>query len=363
MYAKFYVSGLECVIYILERKADTMRFHRGINLGGYLSQCNHNMSHYESFISEEDIRQIHMWGFDHVRIPIDYEVFEDGHGNERQEGYRLVARVLDWCKQYGLDAILDLHKAYGYDFNDAGDAEKNNLFHSEALKVRFLGLWSKIANAFSGYDNIAFELLNEVVEAENADLWNALIQRAVLEIRKVTKDTPIIYGGIQWNSARTLKLLDVPEDKNIIFTFHFYEPLLFTHQKASWVKNMDPEKTIQYPESMEYYRRQSEVLGYQGEVVIKAQSETMGREFIKEMIQDAVDAAKKAGVSLYCGEFGVIDSAPVDATLRWFKDVNAVFREYDIGCSIWSYKEMDFGLTGKHYDAIRDDLFQYFLKE
>lgn len=330
-------------------------------MGGYFSQCEHTYAHYESFIKEEDIRQIHLWGFDHVRIPIDYEVFEDENADEKKEGYRLVARALDWCKQYGLNAILDLHKAYGYDFNDAGDAQKNNLFHNEELKMRFLRLWSNIANAFSGYDNIAFELLNEVVEAENADLWNDLIKRAVSEIRKVTKDTPIIYGGIQWNSARTLKLLDVPEDDNVIFTFHFYEPLLFTHQKAPWVKNMDLEREIQYPESMEYYRRQSEILGYQGEIVIKAQSETMGTEFIREMIQDAVEAAKKAGVGLYCGEFGVIDRAPVDATLRWFKDVSQVFGEYDIGCSIWSYKEMDFGLTGEHYDTIRNELFECFL--
>ena len=330
-------------------------------MGGYFSQCEHTYAHYESFIKEEDIRQIHSWGFDHVRIPIDYEVFEDENADEKKEGYRLVTRALDWCKQYGLNAILDLHKAYGYDFNDEGDVQKNNLFHSEELKMRFLRLWSNIANVFSGYDNIAFELLNEVVEAENADLWNDLIKRTVSEIRRVTKDTPIIYGGIQWNSARTLKLLDIPEDDNIIFTFHFYEPLLFTHQKAPWVKNMDLEREIQYPESMEYYRRQSEILGYQGEIVIKAQSETMGTEFIREMIQDAVEAAKKAGVGLYCGEFGVIDRAPVDATLRWFKDVSQVFGEYDIGCSIWSYKEMDFGLTGEHYDAIRNELFECFL--
>lgn len=346
---------------IQEGKVDIMRFHRGVNLGGCFSQCEHSTAHYESFISEEDIRQIHMWGFDHVRIPIDYEVFEDEDGNERQEGYRLVARALDWCQKYDMDAILDLHKAYGYDFNDAGDSQKNNLFHSEELKIRFLKLWSKIANTFSGYGNIAFELLNEVVEEENAHLWNELIKRAVLEIRRVTKDIPIIYGGIQWNSVRTLKLLDIPEDDNIIFTFHFYEPLLFTHQKAHWVKNMDPEKEIQYPESMEYYESQSRVLGYQGETVVKAQSETMGPEFIREMIKDAADAAERAGVGLYCGEFGVIDLAPVDATLRWFQDVSEVFKEYDIGCSIWSYKEMDFGLTGKHYDPIRDELFECFL--
>ena len=63
---------------------------------------------------------------------------------------------------------------------------------------------------------------------------------------KNTKNT-IIYGGIQWNSAMTVRLLEKPEDDNIIFTFHFYEPLWFTHQKAYWVPAMDPNETVSYP--------------------------------------------------------------------------------------------------------------------
>ena len=95
---------------------------------------------------------------------------------------------------------------------------------------------------------------------------------------------------------------------------------------------------------------------YQGEVVCKAQSQTMGTEFITEMVMEAVTAAKDAGVTLYCGEFGVIDQAPVEDTLRWFTDVDTVFRQFGIGCAVWTYKEMDFGLIGEHYAPIREQL-------
>ena len=159
-----------------------------------------------------------------------------------------------------------------------------------------------------------------------------------------------------------MKLLDIPQDENIIFTFHFYEPLLFTHQKAYWVPTMDPNQTIYYPESMEYYNQKSKALGYQGEVVTKATSKLMGEEFITEMIEEAIDAAKKAGVGLYCGEFGVINQAPVEDTLRWFTDVDKVFRKYNIGCAVWTYKEMDFGLTEEHYVSIKDDLLALWCK-
>lgn len=339
-----------------------MKLNRGINLGGYLSQCCHEEAHYDSFIVKSDIEQIAGWGFDHVRIPVDYEVLETAEGAVIERGYERIAEVLDWCKEYGIDAILDLHKAYGYDFNDAGNAEKNNLFSSEALQTRFVDLWVRIIKRFSSYEHVAFELLNEVVEKENADAWNKLIKRTVGEIRKYAPTAPIIYGGIQWNSVKTLKLLDIPQDENVIFTFHFYEPLLFTHQKAYWVPTMDPNRTTYYPESMEYYNEGSKSLGGQGEVVTNAASKLMGEEFITEMIEEAIDAAKKAGVGLYCGEFGVINQAPVEDTLRWFTDVDKVFRKYDIGCAVWTYKEMDFGLTEDHYASIKDDLLALWCK-
>lgn len=71
-------------------------------------------------------------------------------------------------------------------------------------------------------------------------------------IRRIARDTIIIYGGIQWNSVKTLKLLEKPQDKNILFTFHFYEPLLFTHQKAHWVPTISQTEDICYPEEMDF---------------------------------------------------------------------------------------------------------------
>lgn len=335
-----------------------MELQRGINLGGFLSQCVHEESHYASFVQKEDIRKIAEWGLDHVRLPIDYEVLEDEEGHIKEQGYERVKQVIDWCEEYGLNIILDLHRAYGYDFNDAGNKLRNNLFTSPKLQKRFIDLWSRIAAHFGMRRNVAFELLNEVVEKENAAAWNKLITETVCEIRKINKTVPVIYGGIQWNSVKTLKLLEIPQDENVIFTFHFYEPLLFTHQKAPWVAAMDPAQTVSYPAAMEYYRQESGKLGFQGEVVTMAKSHTMGEEFITEMIEEAILAAQNAGVSLYCGEFGVIDRAPAEDTLRWYTDVNAVFKKYQIGFAAWTYKKMDFGIVGEHYADIKDSLIQ-----
>lgn len=333
-----------------------IKLTRGINLGGYLSQCVHTHEHYRSFIGEDDIKRIADWGLDHVRLPIDYEVLENDSGEKKPEGYQYVRNVISWCEKYNLNIVLDLHKAYGYDFNNAGDEQKNNLFSSDELQNRFVRLWENIAREFGNCKNVAFELLNEVAEEKYAEPWNRLISRTVAAIRNIAKETTIIYGGTLWNSAFTLKYLETPQDDNIIFTFHFYEPLVFTHQKAYWVKNMDMEKTIFYPETMDYYRQNSARLGVHSGPVANSKCDLMGPDFIREIVLEAVKSAEKAGVPLYCGEFGVIDQAPVADTLRWFEDVDKVFREFGIGCAVWTYKEKDFGLIGPHYDNIREKL-------
>ncbi len=332
-----------------------MELKRGINIGGYLSQCNHEKEHYESFFVEEDVRQIRDFGFDHIRLPFDYSVVQDENGESIPEGIELLRKNVLLGQKYGLNVILDLHKASGYDFNFAGDASKNNLFSSEALVQKFLLLWKMIASEFGTYKHVIFELLNEVVETENADAWNRLIQRAIAEIRPIAPRTPIIYGGIVWNSAGTLKLLDPPSTNDIIYTFHFYEPLLFTHQKAPWVEYI-PMDDVPYPDTMENFRARSEILGIKGDAVMMSKAKTMGPEFIREMVSEATKAAEKAGVPLYCGEFGVIDQAPVEDTLRWFEDVMTVFSENKIAHAMWTYKEKDFGLIGSHYEPIRERL-------
>ena len=339
-----------------------MKLYRGINFGGYFSQCEHSLKHYETFITKEDVKRVVDLGFDHIRLPIDYEVLETEEGEEYLEGIAYVNQFLMWCKEYNIDVVLDLHKAYGYDFNDAGDDAKNTLFSNVELQNRFVDLWVRIAQRYGKLDYVAFELLNEVVEEQVAEPWNQLIDATVDAIRIHAPDTPIIYGGIQWNSARTLKLLNKPEFDNIYFTFHMYEPLIFTHQKAHWVPNMPMDKTIEYPATMEYYKEVSAIIGYKGKDVTVSKCKEMGKPFLIEMISEAVDAAKEAGVKLYCGEFGVIDRAPVEDTLRWYKDIFEVFKQFDIHAAVWTYKEMDFGVTDEHYAPIADELFEIMTK-
>ncbi|MCR5098799.1 MAG: glycoside hydrolase family 5 protein [Lachnospiraceae bacterium] len=322
-----------------------IQLNRGINLGGFLSQCVHEKAHYDSFILEEDIKKIKEMRYDHVRLPIDYEIFQTEAGDRIDEGFQRVHDIIGWTRKNDLTIILDLHRAYGYDFNDANDDSKNRLFFDKSVQDRFVDLWKDIATEYHKYDNLVFELLNEVVEEKAAEAWNDLIARTVAEIRKITADTRIIYGGIKWNSAETIKYLRPVTDPNTIITFHFYMPHVFTHQHAYWMPEMEEVGDMSYPDTVEKYKWAANILGGQDSSVMEMTGEMMDIDYIRKMVKVAVDSAKNIGAPmLYVGEYGVIDKAPAEDMLRWLADTLKVYGENNIGCAFWTYRKMDFGI-------------------
>ena len=61
-------------------------FYKGINFGGWLSQCNYEKEHLDTFIIENDFKTIASWGADHVRVPFDYNILENSDGSFRKKG-------------------------------------------------------------------------------------------------------------------------------------------------------------------------------------------------------------------------------------------------------------------------------------
>ena len=223
------------------------------------------------------------------------------------------------------------------------------------LQNRFINIWSILAQRYGKEEMIVFELLNEVVESENSEPWNDLASRTIKVIRQYAPKTQIIIGGIEWNSVRAVALLSEPYDENIIYTFHFYEPFAFTHQNASWVpetKNV----IMEYPADVKEYRKAADIIGEKGSFIFKTDIKEIGLQMLEQLIEEAIVIAEKRGVALYCGEYGVIDQAPVESTLKWYQDMHEVFERNHIGRAAWSYKEMDFGIDGKHYETIRDGI-------
>ncbi len=314
-------------------------YFNGVNLGGWLSQCEYTKNHYDSYINENDIEKIANHGFDHVRLPIDYELIEDENGKIFDDGFVYIDSCLEWCKKYKLNMIIDLHKTRGYDFGDPESAYR--FFNEKDLIDDFQMIWKAIATRYSDCDNVAFELLNEIVPFDVADAWNPIWKDTCNIIRSVALDNPIIVGGVCYNSANTVSLLDKPESANIVFNFHCYEPFKFTHQGAEWSEAItDPSARPAYPGSFDYYKMNiSETVT---NIVNKHNITSMGVPFFEALFEDAVDTASKYNIPLYCGEYGVIENADKESQANWMHDINTAFYNLGIGHAVWNYKGLSF---------------------
>ena len=187
-------------------------FQRGINLGGWLSQCDHTDRHYDTFITENDIAHIASWGMDHVRVPIDYELIEAQGSIERESGYARIACCLRWCKKHNLNVVLVLHKTYGY--NPESAYASSDFFENPALQARFISLWNQLAKRFQSYSDIlAFELLDQVLEKEHPNRWNRVVAKTIDAIRGICPAVPIVVSGIRNDRAASIPLLQLPADE------------------------------------------------------------------------------------------------------------------------------------------------------
>ena len=335
-------------------------FQKGVNLGGWISQFGdkYGKEHFDTYITESDIRDVADFGFDHVRVPVDYIVLEDEEGNVREEGYTYLDNCREWCEKYNLNMIIDLHECHGYSFDPMKKDDKKQFFYNEEHQERFFSLWEKIATRFKDYtDRVAFEPLNEVVVYEVADAWNEILRKYISRIRAIAPKAYLVIGGVCYNSVGTVHLLDIPVDEYIVYNFHCYEPMIFTHQGAHWVDFMPLDFRIGYPKTLEEYRAASTELtkDLAGAIFDEKISE-IGPKFFEDIFTPALRKAEQDNVPLYCGEHGVIDLADREDAIRWIKDIHAAFHKYGIGSALWNYKGLNYGISDLHNIKIKEAL-------
>lgn len=334
-------------------------YQKGVNLGGWLSQADEKTKeHYDTFIVREDIERIAGFGCDHVRVPVDYIVIEGEDGSMLEDGYKYIDNVISWCREFHLNVLIDMHNTFGYTFDPLEvNGDKEIFFRDEKLQERFYIMWDRISKRYADQEDVAFELLNEVISPDVKDSWNAIADKAVDVIRKNAPKAYIVIGGVCYNNVRSVPLLNPPKDDHIVYNFHCYEPMIFTHQRAYWMEEMPKDITVTYPATTLEYSEQSKGFdpNWAGAILNMKAKET-NADYFAELFEPAVEAATKNNAPLYCGEYGVIDQAPAESTIKWIKDIHEAFERYGIGRSLWNYKEKDFGLIGAHYDSVRDEM-------
>jgi len=118
--------------------------------------------------------------------------------------------------------------------------------------------------------------------------WNQLYPDIVNAIREVDPDTPILVGGNAYSAVEWMPYLQTVDDPHIVYTFHQYEPFVYTHQ--------EPDDGYTYPGTFD--------TDWDGE------DENFNRAWIDNLLS-TVDTFKQThNATVAVNEFGVIRWAP-----------------------------------------------------
>ena len=323
---------------------------RGVNFGGWFSQVDaieekdpNTFSglyeHIENFVGEDDFQRVKEWGFDHIRLPVDYfNVFSPQSLKPDETALSLLDQAIDGIIKVGLSVIFDLHKCPGHDF-DEGTTQEQAFFTDPLMREDAKQVWSHLAERYGNRPEVGLEILNEPV-APTAELWNEVKAEMAAHIRKLAPRSTIIVASNRWNHASTFGELTPLEDDNILYSFHYYLPLLFTHQKAPWLPGEFFQQKRAFPGNLE--------LPEGIESRLPLETGYWDRDAMERSLKQVIRFMEKYGLPVSCNEFGVyVGGAERTHQLNWMNDFLSILKQYDIGWSYWNYKNLDFGLKSE----------------
>lgn len=182
---------------------------------------------------EWDFQKISEFGFNFVRLAIDYRVWLV-EGEDRRVMNEKVMKEIDqaveWGGRYGVHVDISLHRAPGYCVNPNLGDEDNKLWHNKDTQDLFVYYWEQMAARYKGISNarVSFNLVNEPHRVTGA-VYVAIAKRACDAIWAIDPERMIMSDWDQGNAP--LAELD---DPRIWQSSHNYKPSGITNYGVTW---------------------------------------------------------------------------------------------------------------------------------
>lgn len=334
------------IIMLLPLVAQEVPFHKGVNLTNWFQASNARQIQFTKY-RKKDFEQIKSLGCDVIRLPINLHYMTDGAPNYTIDPlfYNFLDQAVAWAEALGIHLILDNHT-----FDPAANTDPN-------VGIILEKVWKQMAAHYKNHSTyLYYEILNEPHGISDAQ-WNSIQQKVITAIRTVDTRHTIIVGPAGWNSYNNLSQMPVYNDDNLIYTFHFYDPFIFTHQGASWSDpSMEPLAGVPFPYQANRMPTFPNALrgtwvenafnGYNNEGTVTK---------VKQLIDIAVQFKQQRNIKIFCGEFGVyIPNSNNSDRVFWYDTVRKYLEEKGIAWTSWDYHG-GFGL----YKNGGNDLFDY----
>jgi len=314
-------------------------FHKGVNLSGWFKNVPNTGQLQVKLYNQIDFDHLKTLGCDVVRLPVKLFNFVGQAPDYTVDPlfFELLDQVVTLAETNKIYLILDNHSA---DDTASDNPDLQNIL----TKV-----WTQLA---AHYKDRSAYLLYEIMNEPNGlttTAWGTIQQAAINAIRSADTQHYIVVGASHFNTYNELSQLPVYTDTKLIYTFHFYDPFIFTHQGATWPSTpVAALSGIPFPYNATTMPPvPASLIGTSVESSMKNYITDGTVAKVKSLIDIAVSFKNTRKVNVYCGEFGVYNlNAPSADRVYWYNQVRLYLESKGIPWTIWDYQG-SFGLFNK----------------
>ncbi|TIN20193.1 MAG: glycoside hydrolase family 5 protein [Mesorhizobium sp.] len=188
--------------------------------------------------TRDDLRRLRQTGLDFIRLPVDPGPFLAADAKTRGK----LLDMLDAAVTATLDT--DLGIIVNIQANAATHYWNPDRMVSSTAAPAFdlyRGLVAELAGRLERFQpgKIALEPVNEPAQSCASNVWSQIQLSLLTAARASAATLPLVVTGGCGSMVSGLTALDpapLAPFEPILFTFHFYEPYLFSHQGAPWMR-------------------------------------------------------------------------------------------------------------------------------
>lgn len=328
---------------------------RGVNLAFWFRSGDGKLSksHALDYITDATIKEIKQRGFDHVRLPVQPKFFyqESNPGVLKTDFLTPLDLAIEKLIKNNLAVIVDFHVV-------PEDGISDKLENQPGYVNKVAAFWRTFSQFLSKHREtmLFMETMNEPMFLDPPK-WYSIQETLLKEMRKgaprhtfIANSNNLQTGDKPGEPESLLEIVKPYADTNLIYNFHFYDPMEFTHQSADWTP-FAGLKNLPYPSSPTACTKFLTELS--GSTKQKAQNYCNARwnyTKIEAKVKKAYDWGKKYGVRLIVDEFGAYDEdATLTPRMNYLRDVRLALEKYTIGWTIWGWDD-NFGPTYFDWD-------------
>ena len=332
----------------------------GFNLLEYFSTDPDWMKYFpyqdDGMFLESDFRWIRDWGFNWVRLPMDYRFWTDPLDlmkiNEKK--VEPIDRAIRLGEKYGVHVNISLHRAPGFCVLDGLDPtvtgihvtpEKTSFYKDRATLEAFVHQWTFFAQRYKGISNelVSFNLVNEPLLPLTSEEKTQLMERRKSEPQEAIDDEMKVRGakeyarvaraaieGIRAVDPQRLIVSDGSSggvtpvadlfSTGVLQSPHDYYPADLTHHQCEWARGW---ATRTEPPTWPLKDSQGKV--------------TSDRKTIADFVRPW-RGLEQQRVSIHFGEMGCYKHTPTEVVLAWFSDTLDTIGELKSGWALWNFR-------------------------